>query len=262
MKDNLREKYRKKMQYLMHLQLREEYMKGFGVMTRINFVLILWFWLAMREYPAFLGTLDFSFTVLFALFYFFVKPKMLKGEIPAYYRRNYTDIKYVLWVMNFFVQGGIIRFSILVLYYGITFYLVRNDVYEVEKYKEIVLNMLINPTISAVAFGMSIFFIYLLFYQEKYTTIRDYSNRVVEICRFSRCTEAEAVRQFIHWRDRQLQLDSFNGIKYDGAFASMYDDTHSKSEWNMDLQEQHNPHVLEKEMHEEENNIVRRQARK
>jgi hypothetical protein len=255
LQSDIRKKYQKKKQYLMHLQIREEYIKGYGVMVRINFVLFLWFGLVMREYPAVLGTLDFSFTVLFTLFYFFVKPKMLRGEIPAYYRRNYEDIKYAIWVMNFFVQGGIIRFFVLVLYYGITFYLVRDDKYEWEEYKEIVLNMLINPTVSVVAIVMSILFVYLFFYQEKYTTIRDYSNRIVELCSFSHCTEREAFHQFIQLRDYQLGLESLSRVKYDGAFASM-------SENSVDSQPQSRRGTVEKEKQKDKNNIVRRQARR
>jgi hypothetical protein len=263
---NLKKKYENKKTYLMHYQLLEHKAKGWGMMLRVNLFLFLGFYLLLHRYPITLATLDFTFTVLSLVYIFYFKPNILRGKIKAYYRRDYRDMKTSIFLMQLFIQGGVIRFAVLSLFYGLTFYLVKDNPRDVEKYKEVVLEILINPTVSAIAIGAFAIAIYLLFYHEKYVSIREFSNSVVEIYSYNSYTEEGAVNEFIRRKDGEYELGNINGVKYDGNYStsSQTTYTHDEPDYYPEQATYQEASGNEKasSIHEEPKKIVRRKARK
>lgn len=217
---NLKQKFDKKKMYLIHYQLLEHMEKGKGVMFRANLFIFAGFYLVLHKYPLTLASLDFSFTVLSLIFLFWLKPKMLRGEITAYYRRDYRKMKGSMFFIQLFIQGGIMRFLVLLLYYGVALYLVRNNSVELAQYKEVIFQILVNPLMMLVALAGFALAIYLVFYHEKYVTIREFSNSVMEIYSSYPYTEEGAVKEFISRKDRQFHLLDVDGVRYDGVWST------------------------------------------
>ncbi|WCK57667.1 hypothetical protein PP175_26900 (plasmid) [Aneurinibacillus sp. Ricciae_BoGa-3] len=206
-----------KLQYLMHPQLIQETANGFRMMLKGNFFILMGFYFLCNQYPKTIATLDFSFTVLSVLFFIFIKPRMMKGEIPAYYRRDYQSIKFLMFFMKVFILGGVMRFPILALFYGLNLYLVRNDTVEWEHYKSTVYAIINNPSINALAVGAFALAIFILFYQQRYASIQEFSNGVVEIFSRNVYSEEGAVKEFIRRKDQQLERNTIVQVKYDGT---------------------------------------------
>jgi hypothetical protein len=252
--------------YLMHYQLLEHMTKGLSVMLRLNFFLLVGFYLFWREFPLALASLDFAFTVLTVIFLFTIKPKILRGEIPAYYRRDYSQMKVIAFLIQFFIQGALMRFGILSLYYGITLYLVRETPSDVARYQEVVMEIVLNPSmwlLAVVGFALAM---YVVFYHERYASIREFSNSVVDIYNSYTYTEEGAVKEFIRRKDGELELFAVNGVKYDGATQQPSYETYTQAD-NHVFTEYHSEEsttVLSEEssVHQEGTPIVRRKARK
>ncbi|PLS15038.1 hypothetical protein CVD28_24470 [Bacillus sp. M6-12] len=258
---NLKRRFEKKKTYLMHYQLLEHKAKGQGLMLRLNFFIFAGFYLFWHEYPLALATLDFSFTVLAVLFWLFVKPRMLRGDITAYYRRDYRKMKSSMFLIQLFIQGALMRFAVVALYYALTLYLVKDSPKEIETYQEVVSQILINPTVSMIAIAGFSLAMYVLFYHERYATIREFSNSVVEIYSSHPYTEEGAVNEFIERKDRELRLSDIDGVRYDGAWSTVSSEPESQpvlSEITQAEVVSASPETVQ----EEPTDIVRRKARR
>lgn len=261
----IKHRYENKKTYLIHHQLVEMLASG-GYMVKINLFLFIGFYLFLREYPLPLATLDLAFTLLAVLFHFVLKPKLLKGEVQGYYRRGYRDVKVTAFLIHFFIKGGIQRFIVMALYYGVSLYLVRGDTREVERYQGYILETVLNPIMWLVAIAVFAFVLYQLLYKEKYTTIREFSNGVVEIFTSYPYNEEGAVNEFIRRKDGELNMFDVEGVKYDGHMAVAQPVTYAQTtpdrsgrEW---VQEDSSVAVKEEPVHEQVTSMIRRKARK
>lgn len=261
----IKHRYENKKTYLVHHQLLEM-LAGGGYMVKINFILFIIFYLFMREYPLPLATLDLAFTVLAVAFHFVMKPKLLKGEIQGYYRRSYRDMKATSFLIHFFIKGGIQRFIVMALYYGVSLYLVRGDSSEVGRYVGYILETVLNPLMWLVAIAVFTFVLYQLLYKEKYTTIREFSNGVVEIYTSYPYNEEGAVNEFIRRKDGQLNLFDVDGVKYDGHMikAEPVSQYETRGEWTSRevVEQESTVAVNEQPVHEPTTPMIRRKARK
>lgn len=256
---NIKHQYENKKTYLIHHQLLEM-LAGGGYMFKINIILFGVFYLFMREYPLPLATLDVAFTVLAIGFHILLKPKLLKGEIQGYYRRSYRDMFMTPFLIHFFIKGGIQRFVIMALYYGLSLYLVRDNPGEVGQYQGLILETVLNPTMWLMAIALFSFVLYQLLYKEKYTTIREFSNGVVEIFTSYPYNEEGAVNEFVRRKDAELNLFDVDGVRYDGHMIAS-EPSHDWKERNS-AQEEATRAVNERSVHEPTTPMIRRKARK
>lgn len=255
----IKHRYENRKTYLVHHQLLEM-LAGGGYMVKLNFVLLIVFYLFMREYPLSLATLDVAFTVLAIVFHFVMKPMLLKGEIRGYYRRSYRDMFLTPLLTHFFIKGGIQRFVVMALFYGISLYLVRGDAREVEQYQGQILETVWNLDMWLVAFAVFAFVLYQFLYKEKYTTIREFSNRVVEIYTSYPYNEEGAVNEFVRRKDAELNLFDVDGVKYDGHMtATEPNDEGTKDEY---IQGDSTVTMNGRDIHEPTTPMIRRKARK
>lgn len=247
----------KNREYLMHYQLSEHVANGNGLLMKLNVMLFIGCYIFYHDYPLFLASLDFSFTVYTLIFLYLIKPNMLRGKIRAFYRRDYREMKYSAFLMKFFIQGGCIRFVMLALYFLITFYLVKDNPKDIAKYKAMVLEIVINPEVSLLALIGFALSIYLVFYHERYVSIREFSNSIVDIYKSYPYTEEGAVKEFVFQKDKELELVNISGARYD-------EDINNSS--SSDIVENHQVLFTENENNETSSNMpegmVRRKARR
>lgn len=256
MKSILNRNRKENKKYLMHYQLSEHVAKGNGLLMKLNVMLFIGCYIFYHDYPLFLASLDFSFTVYGLIFLYLIKPNMLKGKIPAYYRRDYREMKFSVFLMKFFIQGGCIRFAILSLYFLVTFYLVRDNPRDVAKYKAMILEIVINPEVSLVALLGFALSIYLVFYHKKYVSIREFSNSIVDIYKSYPYTEEGAVKEFVFQKDKQMELVNINGARYDEK-ETTYPSSYTVINEQVFTEAEHNKNVSDTSP-----GLIRRKARR
>ena len=168
-----------------------------GSLTAIPFLLGI-------NYSA-LKASDFAFLVLFLLYYSFIRPRIYRGDISAYYRRKYS--KRLLSAVTWFVSLEVFavwRLLTITLFRGIKYkdylFIVR-DVY--------------HPIATNITILIALFLFYLTFYQDKYTTIKEYSNGINYNIKELGMNPREALNEFLRIKDEEYGVQEFWGMYYD-----------------------------------------------
>ena len=212
--DKIRRKYQKKGEYLLHFQLFDYFLSSMPIVFSGTALWLMLVYIVNGGYPKAIATFDITLFCLGTLFFLYIKPRLLKGKVKGYYRRDYNDIRYILLGISFIVQGAMLRTPIFMGLYGLNWYF-ADTVYRKAEYLRKMKSFLINPQMSLIALILFIFTIYLIFYSEKYVTIREFSNSVVKIMQKTGLSEEEATRQFILDKDRYYNICKLSNIKYD-----------------------------------------------
>ena len=212
---NYHHKYQKKGQYLLHPGLIEYKRGGWKFQMQFNGILLLILGL-LSLYPTFLMSFDFTMTILVVGFWLFGKAIMLKGKLPfpTYYRRDYQNDNF-LFVCKMILHGAIVRSVAILGYFTFRLVLAQGDAFEMKGVVADMMHVLFNPLPQALAIAIFLFLFYYMFQKEKYMSIEGFSREVMQIIRARNISINEAVRQFIFVRDKALDMQLLDGVKYE-----------------------------------------------
>lgn len=222
----IHDRYIRKSNYLMHYQLKgikEDAMKV-GVSSSLIFLLIAWIW---GTYPTILASFDLGICILSLVYYTLIKQMMFKGKIIAYYRRSYRDMYvFQLIILGILISGAWIRTVVIYGVYYLNYYFEGANAIRKSNYLNDFIELATNEVGYLLALIIIMYAIYVLFYSEKYTTIKEYSNTVVKLIKDHNYTINTAINKFITHKDRQYYLSELEGIYYDeeGSNIKKYND--------------------------------------
>lgn len=182
--------------YLIHYQL-EDIFRGCTKIGLYTNGIVLFFILIVGEYPSILSSMDATFTLMTIIFFTFVFPAMRKGKIIAYYRYSYHEMIKTNLALMITIMGAVIRTPIT---YGLhcLSYVIFNDSSKID-YDISLLRLMFNPICNLIAIGLFLFYIYLLFYKDKFSTMEEYSIEVTRIFKLSKShmSYEKCVDQFV-----------------------------------------------------------------
>lgn len=233
--------YNKSLRYRKHHHLGLQTFEKEGLLFHIviGTITAVIFILFKIEYFKVIKASDFVFLIVFAIYQFILKPKIYRGEIKAYYRRTYETTVKSIYLYSFIGAISVWRF-------------VAIAVYEILKTHNVstVFTNIYHPIATPITIIISLFMFYLTYYQDKYTTIKEYSNRINYKIKELGMDENTATRLFLLEKDKEYGIKQFRGMYYD------YDYEEEKSNENKDLDD-------EKKKNEEkkEENMIRRNPR-
>jgi len=223
--NSIQNKYEKKATYLWHQELADIFSKGFWSQIKINFIIVLILGLILRDYPISLGALDVAFSVMALLFYFLVRPFIMRGKLKAYFRRTYYGKSLYTDFMAYMIQGSLIRTTLWGFFYGLVILAERGNDFHYEKAIEGLQQMLIHPITTPLAVVLALVYFYWVFYQEKYTTIPNYSNGVMQRYLYGGLNMEGAFRSFRKDTDAEHKIERYVGVRYDGYMPNQSSDT-------------------------------------
>ena len=232
--------YNKSLRYRKHQELGMKYFEleglSFGfALGAISAVIILIFKL---QYNHMLKASDFVFLISIGLYQLILKPKIYRGEINAYYRRNYKILIRFMEIYAFWGTMAVWRFLIMATYQGIK----THDL-------SIVLGNIYHSKATPITILASLLIFYLTYYQDKYTTIKEYSNKVNYKIKELKMHESDAIRKFYEEKDKEYKIKEFRGMYYDYKEG---ENTGKNEELNIE----------EEKRKKEEENMIRRKPRK
>lgn len=259
--DNSGQKYANKLHSLMQFQLVNFYKSGMKLMVNLNIFILLFAYLVMHDYPRILATMDATFVVLSGIFFYIIKPKMLSGKIKAYYRRDYNDIRLLIMGAVILIQGALIRFPIIFGMLIFSKYLSKSP-YESERYLGMMKQMLINPNISIFAVIFALVVLYFVFYNERYTSIKGYSNGVTHLVVNSGMHFDLASREYIRIKDKEYSNKFIRDFEVSNQSNSKKQEEHNSLEGNdLNNPDKCNEIVSEGTQKSNEVTVIRRQSR-
>lgn len=191
-----------KPKYLLHYELKEIFSLGtkLGLFLNIILGIIL---VIMRDYPRALTSMDATFTFLTIVFLLFILPMILNGKIKAYYRYSYYLMPVVIFniVVLPWIMSSVIRVPVT---YGIHYlnHLWSDNPMDMVNYPRRLMNLLIYPKYNLIALTIFAFYIFMLFYQERFATVEEFSEGVLKI--FIKRNRAQSYRKCV---------DEFNNDK-------------------------------------------------
>jgi len=211
--------YNKTLRYRKHYELYIPYFYfNVGIFLAIpSFITIAIIKLFSIPYFPWLKASDFIFLILFSMYLFYLRPQIYRGKIKAYYRRSYKKIEKAV---QLYVKIGIIgalRFIIM-------------GILDILKTKNITAPFLemFHP-VSAILTVLSAFlFLYLVFYQDKYVSIEEYSNRINYKIKELKMNDRRAIEEFLEEKDKEYNIKEFHGMYYDISEAKKYNSDKKK----------------------------------
>lgn len=161
-------------------------------------------------YPEALLSLEVTVLIMYLIYNLFIKKLIYKGKVTAYFRRDYTPQGKVMVFIGKRVKGIVFRASIVLSYFAVSVMLggFTNDMLLS------IMQRMFNPNIVVPLVIFGLFSFYFMFYQDRYITIRNYSNKVTNNIKRG-MNEEKAFMEFINKRDKELGISSFNGYYYD-----------------------------------------------
>lgn len=230
-------KYNKTLRYRRNHQLIFDTFEASGFFT--NFAMgavisLIIFWLNIPYTSAFKG-FDFAMLVSILSYQLILRPRIYRGDIKAYYRRSYKKLKFIITNFAFVGVTSMWRFVILS---GTQIY---NEESLLVLYKDIY-----HPVTTLIVTILSLLVFYLTYYNDKYTTIREYSNSINFNIKENGMHEKDAIWRFGVEKDREYDVKEFRGTYYD------YDDTNQK----------HKNEIIKNKKQEEERKGIRREQRR
>ena len=204
-------RYNKKLRYRTHHELNEDF-------TNYR----LWFfWFAVAAVIiAVLGNLGFIYPsikpfefaiFLISMFYLFiVKPLIMRGKITAFYRRSYKGLSLIATIYTRVAMIATGKVLGTCLFY-IVFTRDIDYIMELSQY-------LFHPfhrVYSTIAVAISLLLFFLMFYQDRYVTIREYSNEINYRIKELNFGLRSAVENFMAQKDKEYGIKEFNGMYYD-----------------------------------------------
>lgn len=198
--------YNKNLQYRRHHQLTT---KGLDIGTipfnmGVSLVIVVIMIFLDIEYFNILKAFDFGMFISISLYQLVLKPKIYRGEIKAYYRRDYQKLNGLITKYTFIAGTSQTRF---ILFGAYTFFIERN-------LRGVFVNSF-HYIATPVSILISLLFLYITFYQDKYSTIREYSNKVNYNIKSRGMDERTAILAFKTEKDEDFNIKEFRGMYYD-----------------------------------------------
>lgn len=207
-------KYNRKLKYMQHHQLGGDISLVYGVsLIAIIITFIITFFDV--KYTPYLKAFDVAIYSTFLVYFYMLRRNIYKGKIKAYYRRDYNDISIITGV--YLIALGSAKGRLLVVFLK---YFFKNEG------KIIIDEILENAYIPFITWPtvlISIYVFYLVFFSDKYVTIKEYSNEVNYRRKELEMNEKDAINDFLRCKDEQYNIREYDGVYYD------YKETNKKS---------------------------------
>lgn len=208
-------RYNKKLQYRKHLGYAkmEKYASVKASSIATFFALGFFFKFATDSNPSSLYA-GFNVGVLVAYFYLQIKllPDIFYGKTKAYFKREY-HFAHTLGVF----EGKIVEAAIGMLLASVVFYVGRARLWGDSESIGILIKSFLNPIgyVAGLAFAAAIH--YILFYQEKYVLVTEYSNLFNAWATKQSHDDLNAHQKVLEKKDKDQQIHEYQGGYYDEA---------------------------------------------
>lgn len=203
----------RKNELLPHPELLGKWSELWSLVAKIHVPFFI-FLLFYQDYIPLLASLDAVIVASLVMFAFVVKPLMMRGMIKAYYRKSYTGLKMTIW--SFICIGAVIRTTMLALYYGFTFSWISGDANNVRyvRYSQDFQENFSNGLGLILGVLICGYMFFDLYYKDRFISVRDFSSKVVRSMKQLGYGYEEASYQVLHDRDRHLEQDALQHVKY------------------------------------------------
>lgn len=199
-------KYNKKLRYMQHYKLENILNKKIAFKTfllSVGLTLILKY--LSKPYPPYLRSFDLAISLIFILYLLILRSNIYKGNIIAYYRKDYSlallNIGKTYYILANMSIGRLITFLMFIK---------KNSFFMSSFYKGFY-----HPITTNLVIAISLILFYMFFFQDKYTTIKDYSNQITYRRKELGMYKKEAIKDFIKTKNKEYDIKEFDGVYYD-----------------------------------------------
>jgi hypothetical protein len=228
-------------EYVAHPELYNFITNGWKYIfsTHMFFYLVI---VLIHDYSWLLATMDVTITVSLLLFWLFLRPAILRGLIPAFYRKSYDEMKFTYFFGSFVFHGAILRTAVLALFYIATFMITKHDPIQTHHYIVKLQQSLTSRDGMVLGVLIGLYFLFRYFYSDTFISIREYSNRVVKMMREKGANVEFSSDQVMKKRQIELEKKGIQDVKYDKEEVSHYSSVNNNRQTsNQDeVQLQHN----------------------
>ena len=208
----MRNKYNEKLSYRIHHELNNHFSNHrlwfFWIIVSALITGILAFF--RYSYSHALKSFDFATSLIIVFYVIFIRPAIFKGKIKAYYRRRYKDLPAL--------TGLYLRIAILstgrILTASSFYYLIYKTGIE-DAYLSKIFENLYHPIATQIAVVIPLLLFFIMFYQDKYVTVREYSNEINYRLKELNFGLRSAVEDFLATKDEEYGIKEFKGMYYD-----------------------------------------------
>lgn len=194
-------RYNKKLKYRENPELIDDFDYGFFITIFIATAIptLILTWLEINNYFPLSLSIGFASLVLIVLYKLIIRPQIYKGNIRAYYRRKYENISKV---NNKFFIAITVLISRFILF-SIESLIKENDILQ-------------SINLQGILITIAIFslMLYLSFFQEKYTTIKEYSDKINYEMKFNNRNYKDALELFYKKKDKEHGVKEFDGTYF------------------------------------------------
>ena len=234
-------KYNKMFRYKEHYDLKRLFDENSYVryFTDILIMLILLF---IFSYPDWLKATDVVLSLFYIVFLKVMEPMMYRGDMPAYYRReyDYKDVGLYIFLKKYSVYS-LIRF----IFVAVVDYMNRVEGIPQDSIFKGMYQRFTTPiTLILVLYAIS-----NVYFRNRYISIKDYSNGILFRMKELQMGEREAVVDLTKRRDEELGISEYNGYAYDLDKKNKKGKSEKSDKFGTE------------EMDKEENENIRRQGR-
>lgn len=181
----------------------------------------------LSEYPDLLISIDVAIVISALIFRWLGRPLIMRGYIPAYYSKDYK--KGILFPLFFTVApyvyfGAYIRSVVMFLFYAASLLLTMGNDREFQHY---VNEMRWNVTnVDGILIGLLLFLlqIYVLHYHDRFISIKDFSNRSMQLVLERKMHIDMAMETVLRNREKELEMKALGNVKYDGNYKDPLDE--------------------------------------
>lgn len=211
MKAKNNNKYNRKLKYRLHHQLSPDFSNyrlwlfWIGVISPIIIVLGYFEFI----YPS-IKSIELAIFAVSVFYLFILRPAIMKGRITAFYRRSYEGLTFVIFLYSRIAMIATGKVIGTCLFYIIV---VRDFEFIIEVAK--VLFEPYHPVYTRFVIALSLILFYLVFYHDRYVSIREYSNEINYRIKELNFGLRSAVEDFMAHKDREYGIKEFNGMYYD-----------------------------------------------
>lgn len=211
-----RNKYNKALSYRTHPYLIDTFnmpflMKNF-IRTGIILVGFKVFDLGFEHYSI-IRSIGLASILCLSVYKYGIRPNLYNGNIQAFYRRNYEKVSgwndFYFSISIGFASAFVI-YSLFDLWKGISLYHIfqQNPLIDVFRSAS-------NPLGFLLAFLMLLWRIYRSFFEDKYVSIKEFSDKINYQMKFNEKTFSEALALLCQEKDQEYDVKEFDGTYFD-----------------------------------------------
>ncbi len=200
-------KYNKKLRYREHPSLKdrltlEQFFILLGFTGVINLFLI--FLTDNDGYSSLIKTIDFWSLIILVVYSYILRPKIYRGKIKAYYRRDYKMVSKV--TNGYFILIGTLSSNFL------TRTMIR--AMDLKSFNQ-AFQGLFHPMGILVTVSTFVMVIYIIFYNDKYVSVQEFSDEVNYRMMFKKMHLQGAIDSLYRCKDKEYGVKEFYGTFYD-----------------------------------------------